>query len=143
MLGAPRKLGRQVRIAKVPAERFDDLVDQRLALPAAHLQHSGDLGVLGRVILPERLVLKLPAPGPHSEPTGQRRVEFEGFLADMANLGRTQRRNGPDVVQAVGELYDHYPDVARHRQEHLAHRQRPLALDVIKVQAGQFGHAVD
>ncbi len=143
MLGASRELGLQVRIAQVPAERVHDLVDQRFALTAAHLQHPRDLGVLGRVVLPEGLVLKLPAPGPHPEPSGQRRVELERFLADVPDLGRPQRGHGPDVVQAVGEFYDHDPDVARHRKEHLAHRQRPLALDVVKVQAGQLGHAVD
>ena len=75
-----------------------------------------DLGVQGR----EREVLELPLDGVHAEPVGQRGVDVEGLaggpLLRLA-LDVAQRAH---VVEPVGELDDQHPDVARHRDDHLA-----------------------
>ena len=96
-----------------------------------------DLGVERR----ERQVLELPLDRVHAEPVGQRRVDLERLAGLLLRGGRRDELPGPGVVQAVGELDDQHPDVAGHRDDHLAH-----GLGLRRVAVGdlvQLGHAVD
>ncbi len=95
------------------------------------------LGVQGL----ERQVLELPLDRVHAEAVGERRVDLEG----LARLAPCRRRRhvlpGAGVVQAVGELDDEHADVARHGDDHLAHR---LGLRRVAVRhLVELGHAVD
>ena len=111
-------------------------------LDARRLEHLGDLGPdrievflasrcvgadeLDDVVVAlgiqsgEREVFQLPLDGVHPEAVSQRRVDLQGFLglANGALAWEVLPRAG--VVQPVGELDDEHPDVARHRDDHLA-----------------------
>ncbi len=47
------------------------------------------------------------------------------------------------VVQPVGELHQHDPDVTRHRDDHLAEVLGLLLLAALEGNSGNLGHAVD
>ena len=51
---------------------------------------------------------------------GQRGVDFQGLLGDLALLRLRQVRQRPHIVGAVGQLNENHADVARHGDDHLA-----------------------
>ena len=95
------------------------------------------LGVQGR----EREVLELPLDGVHAQPVRQRGVDLEG-LAGLALLRLLlQVAQRAHVVQPVGELDDEHPDVAAHRDDHLADRLGLRGVAVLHLV--ELGDAVD
>ena len=74
---------------------------------------------------------------------GERRVDLERLLGDLARLVRRQVVERPHVVQAVGELDHHDPQVAGHGHQHLA---EVLGLPLLAGGEGELadlGDAVD
>ena len=79
----------------------------------------------------------------HAQPLGDRRVDVQGFAGDAPpRLGRLCAERA-HVVQAIGELDQDDPQVARHRQQHLAEALRRRFLAVGEVQLVQLGDAID
>ena len=79
----------------------------------------------------------------HPQPVGEGGVDVEGLLGDASLLLQRHRRDRPHVVQPIGELDDQDPQVAGHRDEHLAHRRRLLGLARVELDPFQLGDAVD
>ncbi len=122
MLGAAGHAGLDLGFLEVLDHLLDDLGQELVARrrPLGHHPHDlvVDLGMEGR----EGEVLELPLDGVHAEPVGQRRVDVER-LGRLALLGRLlDVADRAHVVQPVGELDHQHPDVARHRDDHLADR---------------------
>ena len=141
VLGPSGDLGLDLRVAQVGLDAGDHLGEELVARGRALGDEPHDLvvhlGVQGR----EGEVLQLPLERVHAEPVGQRGVDVEG-LAGLAllrlGLEVAQRAH---VVEPVGELDDEHPDVARHRDDHLADGlglRRVAVLHLV-----ELGHAVD
>ena len=80
-----------------------------------------DLVVDLRVERREGEVLELPLDGVHAEAVREGRVDLERLVGlALGRLG-ADVAPGARVVQPVGELDDEDPDVAGHRDDHLAH----------------------
>ncbi len=95
--------------------------DAGLALHAALVQQPGDAAVLVGLEEAERQVLQLPLDLPDAQPVGQGR---EHLLRLSSQLGRARRAAGgvpTQRLQARREAQQHHPQVARERQQHLAH----------------------
>ena len=116
-----------------------ELVAQRG--PAGH--HLLDLGVALGVEGGEGQVLELPLDLLDAEPVGQRGVDVEGLLGGAALLPLGHHRQGPHVVQAVGQLDDQHPPVVGHGHQHLAHGGRLLGLLGVELEPVELGHPVD
>ena len=90
---------------------------------------------------------------PHAQPIGQRGEDLQRLAGNCPAAFWWQGVKRAHVVQPVGQLDDHDPDVLRHREEHLAQAFRlMLAARFLTVLAEpvnsflldllQFGHAV-
>ncbi len=78
----------------------------------------------------------------HAQPTGDGRIDFQGFAGDAAARVRPHRAQGAHVVQPVGQLDHDHPQVLGHRQEHLA-EILGLRFELgIEVNVGQLADAV-
>ena len=77
---------------------------------------------------PERLrlqqlegqIFEFPLEATDPEPVGQGGINLPGLSGDALLLLPFQRPQRAHVVQTVGQLHEHHPDVAGHRQEHFA-----------------------
>ena len=90
----------------------------------------------------EAEILQFLAQVIHAQPTGDGRVDFQGFAGDAAARFRAHGAEGAHVVQAVGQLDHDDPQIPGHRQEHLAEIFRlgfPLG---IELNLGQLADAV-
>src|SRR5690606_22918687 len=77
-----------------------------------------------------------------AEAVGDGGVDVEGFGGDAAAFFSVQRTQGAHVVQAVGQLDQDHPDVARHRQGHFLEIFRLGFGFGAKFDLGQFADAV-
>ena len=141
VLGAAGDLLVDLGLAQVGADVLDHFLQERLA-PRRPVGHQADdlvepLGVQGR----EGEVLELPLHRVHAEPVGERGEDLQGLpgLALLLLPGQVAQR--PHVVQPVGELDHQHPDVAGHRDHHLADGLRLGRLAVLDLV--QLGDAVD
>ena len=111
----------------------------RLALlgvePARDLLVRLGLEVLEGQVLQLRLDLVQP------EPVRQRGEQVLGLGRDPQLLLGRHGRQGPHVVEPVGELDQDHPDVRRHRQHELADVLGPAQRPVLE-HAPDLGHAV-
>ena len=83
----------------------------------------------------------------HPQTTRDRHIDLEGFTSDSLPLFSRQYIQRTHVVQAIGQLDQHHPDVAHRRQHHLAEigRLRLAARDPVQVRqladpVNQVGH---
>ncbi len=95
-----------------------------------------DLGVERR----EREVLELPLDGVHAEPVRERCVDLQRLAGLLLLLLGAQVAQRAHVVEPVGELDDQHPDVAGHRDDHLAHGLGLRGLAVLDLV--ELGHPV-
>ena len=120
VLRAALEVGLDAGLLELRREFGDRPVDVRLAALAPGVEQLGQLAeALGLERL-EREVLELPLDLPDPEALGQRRVDLHRLAGDALLLVRRQAVQRPHVVESVGELDEHDPDVLGHRQEHLA-----------------------
>ena len=91
----------------------------------------------------EREVLELPLHLLDTEAVGERRVDLERLGGHPLLLGRRERAHRAHVVQAIRELDQQDPDVARHRHDHLANVLRLGQLPCLELQAVELGEPVD
>ena len=119
----------------------DDLLEQHLPLRGVLRDQPRDLRVPLLVQRGEGEVLQLPLDRVHAQAVGERGEDLEGLARLLLLLLGRQEREGPHVVQAVGELDDEHPRVLGHRDDHLADR---LGLRrVAELHLVELGDAVD
>ena len=70
--------------------------------------------------LGEGEVFQLPLDVPHAQAVRQWGVDVERFLGHRPPADLRQGLDRPHVVESVGQLHQHHPDVLRHGDEHLA-----------------------
>ncbi len=116
---------------------------KRGSLAASSRHEARDLAVRAGVQRAEGEILELPLDLLHTEPVCERRVDLEGLGRDAPLLVLGQHRERAHVVQPVGELDQQHPDVARHRDDHLAHVLRLLLLTGVELVALELRQAVD
>ena len=128
---------------ELAAEDAPGLLDERLAVGPALVDHLLDLAVAPRVQGREGEVLELPLEGVDAEPVRERRVDLERLLGllDLLRLGHVRER--AHVVQPVRELDDQHADVARHRDDQLAVVLGLVLLLAVEVDLRQLGDAVN
>ena len=128
---------------ELAAEDAPGLLDERLAIGPALVDHLLDLAVAARVEGGERQVLELPLERVDPQPVRQRRVDLERLLGllDLLRLGHVGQR--AHVVQPVRELDHEHADVARHRDDQLAVVLGLVLLGAVEVDLRQLGDAVD
>ena len=108
------------------------------------VEHPAELAVGLRLEHLEGEVLQLPLHLPHPEPMGERRVDLHRLARDPFLLLGRQVRQGPHVVQPVGELDDHHPHVLGHGHEHLPDALGLLLLDRSRgAELAELGDPVD
>ena len=130
--------GRLQSLAHRDQHPGQELVAQRG--PAGH--HLLDLGVALGVERGEGQVLELPLHALDAQPMGQRRVDVERLLGRAALLPLGHDRQGPHVVQPVGQLDDQHPPVVGHGHEHLADGGGLLGLLGVELEAVELGDAL-
>ena len=141
VLGTAGDLLVDLGLAQVGADVLDHFLQEGLA-PRRPVGHQADdlveaLGIQRR----EGQVLQLPLHRVHAEPVGERGVDLQDLpgLALLLLPGQVAQR--PHVVQPVGELDHQHPDVAGHRDHHLADGLRLGRLAVLDlVQLGDAVH---
>ena len=99
-------------------DRRGELVDVMLPLAPARFDVAGNRLVRFAVQVFERKVLQLPLRVRESEPVGERRVDVESLLRHPLLLVGGEIFERAHVVEAIGELHEHHPDVVDHRQQH-------------------------
>ena len=115
-------------------ERRHRLVEQPARRLAQRCKFVAD-GLVGFGVQPaERMLLQLLADLLHADTAGQRGVDVERFLGvALLALGRIVFERA-HVVQAVGELDQQHPDVARNRDQQFA--------EILGL-FGLFGHEIE
>src|SRR5258707_5952695 len=79
----------------------------------------------------------------HTEAVSDRRVNVHRLAGDANLFGRLQELQRSHVVEAVGKLYHHNPNVLHHGQQHLANVFRLARFRRHHVQAADFGDTFD
>ena len=90
----------------------------------------------------ETEVLQLGLDQVHAQPLGDRRVDVQGLVGDAPARLRRLRTQRAHVVQAICQLDQDHPQIARHRQQHLAETLRIRFLAIGKLQLVQLGDAI-
>ena len=96
-----------------------------------------------RLEMTERQVLELAANFPHSQAVGDGGINLERLSRNAFALFGRQVFKGPHVVEPVGQLHQHHPDVIDHGQDHFAKVFGLLVLGRDKLEAADLRHAFD
>ncbi len=108
-----------------------------LLLVGVQIVHDLVVGIGHQVLQGD--VLQLPLDLLHTKPVRQRRVDVHGLLAFLQLLLRGLVLHGAHVVQPVGDLDEHHPDVLGHGHEHFAQIFHLSLLGGGEVGSGQLG----
>ena len=120
-----------------------DGLDGAAVLELQRLQTPLD-GDAGRgVQMLERQFFQLGGDGVDADRPAQRRIDFQRFAADALALLRLDEVEGAHVVQAVGQLDQQHPHVARNGQDEFAQVLGLARMLGLKLQPRQLGHALD
>ena len=112
--------GRDAPLRQAFVEGGEHLADDFAPVAAGRSHRLRQHPESHRVLVLERQFLQFAEHLVETQPVGDRRVDLEGLAGDPAPLRRAHRIEGAHVVQAVGELDQDHPQIARHRQQHLA-----------------------
>ena len=143
VLGPPRDLGLDSGGAEAVPEPQAHAGQELLALLAPHLHAPGQVLVGAGIERFETQVLELALDARDPQAVGERRVDLAGLGGDALHLLGAQELDGAHVVDAIGELDEDHPEVARHRQQHLAEVLGLRGLAAVEVQAGELGDSLD
>jgi len=80
-------------------------------------QQCGYLFVLVGVFVGEAEVLQLCLDAVKTQSVGQRRVQVHGFTRNLVLFAGQHDTQGAHVVETVGHLDEHHPDVFRHGKQ--------------------------
>ena len=143
VLGPALNLGVEPLLAGELFEQRDGVADVLFALRLA-LRDMGDhVGVGGRVEVAERGILELDLHPVDAEPVGERRVDVERLGGDARPALVRHVVEGAEVVEPVGQLDEHHPDVARHGDDELAHVLGLRLFARLELQLGELGQAAN
>ena len=120
----------------------DHLIDVGLPLRRQPLDPITQHGVLVGIELLKGALLQLGLHPMDAQAVGQGGVDVHGLLGDASTLGLLEMMQGAHIVQAVGELDQHHPDVLGHGDEHLAKIFSLLVLVGVKLNLRELGDAV-
>ena len=84
-------------------------------------------------------VLQFPLEAADAEPVGQGCVDLPRLPGDALLLLGLERTKCAHVVEAIGQLHQHHPDVTGHRQEHLSQVLRLGFGSIVEVNAAELG----
>ncbi len=143
MLRAALHVGLDPELLQLLPQQHREIGDARLALFAAGLHQARDLLVRPRVEGLEREILELPLHLLDTETVGKRGIDLKRLGRDPLLLRGRQRRERAHVVEAVGELDQQHPDVARHGHDHLADVLGLRELARLEVEPVELREAVD
>jgi hypothetical protein len=85
----------------------------------------------------------LPLDVVEPETLGDRRVDLERLAGDRPPARRRHRLDGAHVVGAIGQLDEDHPQVAHHRQQHLAEGLGLRLLAALELDLVELGHPID
>ena len=142
MLRAAGDLGRDPHRLELLAQVAARPLDVVLALVALLADQLLDLVVLAWMERGEREVLQLPLDRVDAEPVRQRREDLQRLLRLLLLLVLRHRAERAHVVQAIGELDQDDPDVAGHRDHHLAVVLGLAIVAALEGDARELGDAV-
>ncbi len=112
--------GLDAGLGQVVLHLVDHLTQVVLTQRRTSGNHAHDLVIDLRVQGGEREIFEFPLDGVHAQSVGQRGEDLERVVGDDGLLVLTQKAQGSHVVQPVGQLDHQHPDVAAHREHHLA-----------------------
>ena len=143
MFGPARDLGRHPAVGQAARENLDDVGDVLFALFALGRDKRLERLVRGRIQVAKRQVLELRLEPVDSEAMRDRRVNLHRLARDFLLPLGGEMIERAHVVQPVGELDQHDPDVVRHRDDHLAEILGLLFLAALERDLRDLGHAVN
>ena len=88
----------------------------------------------------EGQVFQFPLQAADAEAVGERAIDLAGFAGDALLFFRLEGADRAHVVQPVGQLHQHHPDVAGHGQEHATQVFRLGFGAVGEMDAAELGH---
>ena len=136
-------LGGDARRREAFAHRHEHPSEELVPLRCATGHHLLDLRVALGMERGEREVLELPLDLLDPEPMSQRGVDVEGLLGGAPLFPLGHDREGPHVVQSVGEFDDQHPPVVGHGDEHLADGRGLLSFLGVELEPVELGDALD
>ena len=107
--------------AQVALEPRAQLLDVAFALDALLVEQARDELVGLGLEKAEREILDLPLDLPDAEPVGQRREHLQRLARHALGHGPLAGRRVAQRLQARGQPQHHHAQVAREREQHLAH----------------------
>ena len=143
VLGPPRGIGLDADAGQLAFQDLLDVVDGGLPLLPLACDLLDDLAVLVGMQLGEGEVFQLPLDVPHAQAVRQRGINVQGLLRHRPPPDLGQGLDRPHVVEPVGQLHEHHPDVLRHRHEHLANVLRLRLFGTVEGDLLQLGDAGD
>jgi len=123
-------------------EGLGDLADEFLLIAARPLQLALQHLVAVGIQCPESQILEFQLHRVQPETLRDRRVDLQGLARAAAALDRRHHPEGAHVVHAVGELHHDHPNVAHHRQQHLAEALGLSFLAILELNVIQLADAV-
>ena len=141
LLAADQAVADAGRVQAVPQRGFD-LADQVVAVAAGPAQGLVQHPAAQRIQRHEAQFLQFAAQLVHAQAIGDRGVDVQGFAGDAPPLVGRQVAQRAHVVQAVGQLDQHHPQVAGHRQHHLAKVRRLRLLAGVEANLRQLGDGI-
>ncbi len=135
--------GRNVVLGELGGDHGLGFFDKILADRAAGFDQGHRVLIGDRVEKAECEVLEFAADARHSEPVRQRRIDLQRLARNALSSVRRQVLQGAHVVQPVGQFHKQDPDVADHRQQHLAEVFRLLLVPGAEIHLRDLGDAVD
>ena len=142
MLGPSVHLVMNVLLVQLFGQLGDHTADAFFPFHPALAHLLGDVVKGYGVDILEAQILQLGLDGIDAQPVRQRRVNIQRFVGDGLLPVLRLKAQGAHVVQPVGQLDHHHPDVLGHGQDHLAQAFGLLFLPVGEIQLVQLGHAV-
>ena len=136
-------LGLDPGLLEALGQRLGDALHRPLADPHLLGDLRVQLGELVRVEVVEGEVLEVALDPAHPQAVGDRGVDLDGLPRDPpARLGR-HRLQRLHVVEAIGQLDHHHPDVLRRGEDHLAEGLGLRLVPAHVLVAADLGHPVD
>ena len=121
VLGPALHFGAHAVAAQLVAQAPAKTLDAALALDARLVEHAGDRLVLLGLQEAKRQVLDLPLDLPDAEAIGERREDLHRLARQHLRAGLLAGRVVAQRLQTRREAQQHHAQVAREREQHLAH----------------------
>ena len=121
MLGPALHIGVQAGLGQALRQRRARRGDAGFALDAGLVEQAGHAPVVGGLQEAERQVLDLPLDLPYAQPVGQRREHLQRLARQRFGARRPAGGKPAQRLQPRRQPQQHHAQVARERQQHLAH----------------------